>query len=125
MKMTFKILRNSLLTSIKASVAWIRSNVEFLIILIYIISGVVYGINYDNMTLETFIFFGIYTLCIIGFIKVCANYKIHSSAYHLPIVKNRFTKQDGDKVYIEKDKLSEAILYLNSVEDYLENIGDK
>lgn len=123
--MTSKNLRNSLLTSIKGSVNWIKTNVEFLVILLYIIVCVFYGFNYESMTLKSFIFLSIYTLCVIGFIKVCANYKIQSSAYHLPMVKNRFTKTDGDMVYIEKDKWSEAILYLNVVEDYLENIGDK
>lgn len=66
----------------------------------------------------------ILVFCIATLISECFK-QIHNNYNSIPIPSKRFTQssEDNTDVYVDNARLSEMILYVNDVEDYLERKG--
>ena len=42
---------------------------------------------------------------------------------NIPVLGKRFTDFDGERVIVNKDDVSEMVLYIYSIENYLEKLG--
>lgn len=125
MRKIFNFFETSVLPSIKDLWLWAERNIDFILGLIYVNLSISFAINFEFLTKLCFIFYFLYSICLMVFIKIKYIWDISSSAYHLPTVEKRFTHKDDDEIYINEEDWSEAIIYLSCIEDYLESTRQK
>lgn len=119
-----KFLKTSLLNLNKALVKWITKYFMFIVMVLYILSMAFLAISKMPNNLKAVL------VIIPGFVMVfcLALYleykKVETKeAMMFPKFKKRFTHRIGGNVYVKPEEWQDAIVYLNYVEDFLENAG--
>lgn len=124
MQRSCKFLKTSLLNLIKALGEWCKTHYIYIYNIIYIIYCVVINLLHMSVYQEclSIILMGI--LYLISF-KWIEEYKKEKAKFEnqFPVLDKRFTQIEGNHIYVDKDKQSEIILYLYSVENYFEKLG--
>lgn len=119
-----KFLKTSLLNLIKAFADWVLQKQLYLTLVCYVIFAAFMVISDipDNIKLVTIIIGG--CVEIIG-LCICLEYKRVEMKEQLtfPMFKKRFTHRIGGNVYVKPEEWQDAIVYLNYVEDFMENLG--
>ena len=119
-----KFLKTSLLNLNKASVAWIINNQVYVIMVMYVL------INSAAIIINIPMWLKLAIVIPLGFINIFyialwLEYKNveFKDKLEFPCFSKRFTHRLGGNVYVKPEEWQDAIVYLNYVEDFLENAG--
>lgn len=117
-------LKTSLLNLNKASVTWILDHQIYIVMTLYVL------INATALIITIPLWLKLAIVIPLGFINMFyvaiwleyKNVKLKSEL-EFPNFKKRFTHRIGGNVYVKPEEWQDAIVYLNYVEDFLENAG--
>lgn len=119
-----KFLKTSLLNLNKALVAWVIKYYLFIILVLYILSITFVAISKMGNNLKVVLVI-IPGAVLIFCLALYLEYRkvVLKEDLEFPTFKKRFTHKIGANVYVKPEEWQDAIVYLNYVEDFLENAG--
>ena len=121
--MKSKILKTSLLNLIKALRKWFIKNFYYICVTIYVLCNM--AVSFIEPLIKRVVIMFMLGIIFLTIMVVKNEYEKEKLKLknNIPVLGKRFTDFDGERVIVNKDDVSEMVLYIYSIENYLEKLG--